>query len=76
MHRYVKYYKYKKEKNEAGSYWAKKYQGMAVFHEFGIDYEELDNCIRSFSTAILELPDGSIKNLPVELIAFCTPITE
>ena len=49
-------------------------QGQADFHAFGMDYEELDNgegyTAGNFSTAIIELDDGTVKSIPVEHIKF------
>lgn len=42
----------------------------ATFLEFGIDYQELLNGVGNYSTAIIELSDGSIKNIPVEQVRF------
>lgn len=43
------------------------------FHEFGMDCEEFGNMTASFSTAIIELDDGSIANIPVENMEFVVP---
>lgn len=47
--------------------------GVAMFHSFGLDYEELNNGVGTFSTAIVEFKDGTIRNIPVELIKFLIP---
>jgi len=39
-----------------------------IFHEFGCGYEVLEDGIGNYSTALVEMPDGSIENVPVELI--------
>jgi hypothetical protein len=39
------------------------------FHAFGIDYEMFDNTAQ-FTTAIVELTDGTLRNVPVRLIKF------
>lgn len=44
--------------------------GHGMFHQWGCDYEEFENGAGNFSTAIVELPDGSVRNIPVELIVF------
>jgi len=41
-----------------------------VFHAFGVNYEEFETGPGNYSTAIIELPDGTIKNIPVENIKF------
>lgn len=46
--------------------------GEAIFHQFGVDYEEFEGGPGNFSTAIIELPDGTVKNIPVELVEFLT----
>ena len=45
-------------------------RGEAIFHQFGVDYEEFETGPGNYSTAIIELPDGTVKNIPVENIAF------
>lgn len=45
-------------------------KGEAVFHTFGINCQELQNGVGTFTTAIIELPDGTLKNLPVEQVRF------
>lgn len=44
--------------------------GEATFHCFGCNYEEFENGIGNFSTAIVEWPDGRVENVPVEHIKF------
>ena len=44
--------------------------GNGTFHQFGLDYEEFENGAGNYSTAIVEMPDGSVKNVPVENIVF------
>ena len=44
--------------------------GEGIFHQFGVDYEEFETGPGNYSTAIVEMPDGSVKNVPVELIVF------
>lgn len=57
-------------KKEDGYTWELKEIGDAIFHQFGSDYEEFESGAGNFSTAIIELPDGSVKNIPVEHIKF------
>ena len=48
-------------------YMALEDQGEALFHQWGVD----SPCEGStFSTAIIELEDGTIKNIPAEQIRF------
>jgi len=44
--------------------------GNGVFHQFGVNYEEFENGPGNFTTAVVEMPDGSVRNVPVELIVF------
>lgn len=45
-------------------------KGEAVFHQWGSDYEEFDTGAGNYSTAIIELPDGEVKNIPADHIKF------
>jgi len=44
--------------------------GAGNFHQFGVDHEDYQDGPGNFSTAIVEMPDGTIKNVPVEMIRF------
>jgi hypothetical protein len=44
--------------------------GNGVFHQFGCDYEEFEAGAGNYTTAVVEMPDGSIKNVPVEMVIF------
>ena len=44
--------------------------GLAMFHQWGMDYEEFDNGAGNFSTAIIERDDGKVENVPAEMIEF------
>lgn len=65
-------YKWEKAKNvEPRSYMEKVPAGNGTFLEFGVDFEELtDTGVGNYSTAIVEMPDGSVVNVPVEMIVF------
>lgn len=66
--RKVVFYRYEKVKGQA--HFDKVFDGTGIFHEFGVDYEEFENGPGSYSTAIIETPDGSIRNVPVEMVVF------
>ena len=67
----VVWWTYEHSKDEMGKvFWDKVHQGEATFHCFGQDYEEISENIGIFSTAIIELPDGNVKNVPVNQIKF------
>jgi len=44
--------------------------GTGVFHQFGVDYEEFETGPGQFTTAVVEMPDGTVKGLPLDLISF------
>lgn len=43
---------------------------LGTFHQFGYDYEEFETGPGNFSTAIVEMEDGTVRNVPVEMIKF------
>ena len=58
-------------KKEEGKPYSKKVRiGEGIFHQFGADYEEFETGPGNFTTAIVEMPDGSIGNIPVGLVVF------
>jgi len=58
------------KKLEGDTYQSKINAGVGLFHQFGCDYEPFENGAASFSTAIVEMQDGSVRNVPVEMIEF------
>ena len=44
--------------------------GTGKFHQWGINYEEFETVAGNFSTAIIERDDGTVENVPVEMIQF------
>lgn len=42
------------------------------FIQYGVDYEEVENGGGSFSTAIIELDDGTVLNSPLCYVQFCS----
>ena len=48
-------------------------KGEAIFHCFGVNYEEFENGPGNFSSAIVEWPDGTVSNIPVEQVRFLVP---
>lgn len=44
--------------------------GEAIFRGFGNDFEESEGGVGNYSTAIVEWPDGSLDNVPVERARF------
>jgi len=48
--------------------------GEASFHQFGTDFQEFEIGPAAYSTAIIELDDGRVLNLPCENIQFLIPV--
>ena len=48
-------------------------QGEALFHQFGVGYEEFEGGPGNFTTAIVEWPDGKVESVPVEHVQFVVP---
>lgn len=56
-----------------GGVWKVVDDGIALFHQFGVSYEESDTGFGNYTTAIVELPDGSIRSTSISLIRFIEP---
>lgn len=54
---------------EDGKYVTKEFE-HGIFHEFGIDYEELSCGVAHYTTAIVELDNGKIVTPAVNMIQF------
>ena len=61
---------YKHQKHEAEDYWEKVIDGTGIFHQFGCNYEEFNDWPGNYTTAIVEMPDGTVRNVPVDMIVF------
>jgi hypothetical protein len=44
--------------------------GNGLFHRFGVNYEGFDDGVGNYTTAIVEMPDGSVMSVPVDMIVF------
>ena len=66
--RKVVVYEWQREKGQI--HYKKIPVGNGIFHQFGVDYEEFENGPGNYTTAVVEMPDGSVKNVPVEMIKF------
>ena len=67
--RKVMTFKWEQNKNRSFS---KVEDGEGLFIQYGTDYEEFETGPGNFTTAIVEMPDGSVKNISVDLIQFLT----
>ena len=45
-------------------------KGIATFHQFGVDFEELKEGTGNYTIAVVEWPDGTISSVPVNLVRF------
>jgi hypothetical protein len=70
MNRKVEWFEYEHKIEDNKSFYDKVLKGKAKFLAFGVDYEEINMGVGNFSTAIIELSDGTVKNIPVENIKF------
>lgn len=43
---------------------------LATFHQFGCDFVEFENGVGTYTTAIVELSDGTVRNISVDMIQF------
>lgn len=59
--------------NKNGKFVNKKFEN-GIFHEFGIDYEELSCGVGHWTTAIVELEDGKIITPAANMIQFTDTI--
>lgn len=57
-------------KQQPDKKWKLEEKGEALFHAFGTNYEEFLTGAGNFSTAIIEWPDGTVGNVPVEHVRF------
>lgn len=66
--RKVAVYEFHREPGARG--YTKRFVDYGMFHQFGVNFEEFEHGAGNYSTAIVEMSDGSVKNVDVELIHF------
>ncbi len=66
----VKVFKYEKRSEPGQFHFDKVEDGTAQFHQWGLNYEEFENGAGNYSSAIIERDDGTIENVPAEMIQF------
>lgn len=45
--------------------------GEGLFEQYGVNFDETrDGCICQYTSAIVEMPDGRVQNIPLHLIRF------
>lgn len=57
-------------KEEGATHYDKVFDEIGHFAQYGVDYEEFESGAGNFSTAIVEMHDGRVRNVPVEMIKF------
>lgn len=70
MSRKVNVFKHGDDWSEEDQQFNKELIATAIFHQFGVDYDDLIKGIGSRSAAIVEFDNGSVKLVPLELIQF------
>lgn len=50
-------------------------KGAAKFHQFGTNFELINGKMAQYTTAIIELPDGTVDCVPAENIRFIDSVT-
>lgn len=79
MERKVKIFEWAEARDDDGNRLLNKYgskyldrtkTAVGLFHQFGCDYEEFETGPGNYSTAIVEMEDGTIKNIPVQDVEF------
>ena len=65
----IEIYKYMKDENPPHKL-KLVFDTFGEFHQWGCDYEEFEEGPGNYSTAIVELADGTIRNVPVEMVKF------
>ena len=68
--RNVEVYCWETETDQGRSYNKKVFSFNAKFHQFGVNYEEFEGGPGNYSTAIVELEDGLIQSVDVEMVRF------
>lgn len=70
--RVVRVYRYKRNKRK--DKWDKILLGQGVFHGYGVGYSDYDDKLRHFSSAIVEMANGEVKNVQSDRIEFVDPL--
>lgn len=57
-----------------GGVWKTVDDGIGLFHQFGVCYEESETGFGNYTTAIIEMPDGTIRQTSISMIRFIEPL--
>lgn len=47
--------------------------GFGYFHDFGLDFEQMEFGVGTYSVALVETLHGEVRSIPVDLIEFIDP---
>lgn len=70
MNNRVKVFKLQRVDKDGHGFLEKVEDGIGIFCAWGVDFEEFENGLGNFSTAIIKRSDGTVENIPVELVQF------
>jgi hypothetical protein len=70
MSRQVKVFKWERDVEPNQYKHIKVELGQGTFIQYGVDYEEFESGAGNFTTAIVEMPDGTVLNSTLNLIQF------
>lgn len=70
MTRPVTVYEWRRDSNKTTGLFEKHAVGAGNFHKFGLNCCETEDSIGTYTSAIVEMPDGHVLNIDVELIRF------
>jgi len=69
--RLVQVFKYTQRQDASGQrVWDKSDDGTAMFHQFGVNFEDCEFGTGNFSTAIVERDNGTVENVAADMIKF------
>ena len=52
----------------------KVFDGYGLFYQIGSNFEEFETGPGNYSTAVVEMPDGTMRNTDIEMIEFVEPL--
>lgn len=52
----------------------KVFDSYGLFHQIGCNFDEYETGPANYSTAVVEMPDGTMRNTDIEMIEFVEPL--
>lgn len=68
--RLVKVFEHRMLPKKPPTTWVKVFVDIGAFHAYGVATEEYEQGVGPYTTAIVEMEDGTVRNVPVEDIEF------